>query len=112
MPCKLCSDPAGMGCFPLYGLGPHSHPTPTSTLLEEQTAYPGFTPNPDEPGMGWHWCPRCGDGHPSLSEADLLGIQMRALDAFGTGSAEGELWDQLLAAETARTIQAVAKGGA
>lgn len=47
-----------------------------------------------------------------LSNDTMRAIRTRALDEFGTGQAQGELWDQILMRETARTIQATAKGGA
>lgn len=47
-----------------------------------------------------------------LSNNTMRAIRTRALDEFGTGQAQGELWDQILMRETARTIQATAKGGA
>lgn len=68
MACAMCTDPDGAACFPLYGLGPHKHrsgPILGSTqLLPDQTAE-GFTPDPDEPGMGTWWCPHCGEGKPA-----------------------------------------------
>lgn len=47
-----------------------------------------------------------------LTDDTMRAIRTRALDEFGTGQAQGELWDQILMRETARTIQAAAKGGA
>ena len=49
--CAHCIDPDGEPCCPTYGRGP-------------LTAQPGFTPAPDEPGMGTWWCADCGDGRP------------------------------------------------
>lgn len=69
MSCEHCTDPDGVACFPLYGLGPHVHapgPILGSTRLLEQEAI-GFTPDPDEYGMGTWWCPHCGDGRPSMT---------------------------------------------
>lgn len=72
MSCALCTDPDGEPCFPMYGLGPHVHAVAHNaprglilggTVLLEQVA-DGFTPDPDEPGMGTWWCPVCGDGKP------------------------------------------------
>ena len=62
MACELCTDPDGMACFPLYGLGSHVHLPEGGTVMLPNDPHTGFTPNPDEPGMGWHWCPACGDG--------------------------------------------------
>lgn len=65
--CEQCTDPDGECCFPMYGLGPHTHEGVAehgwigSTRMLPQAA-DGFTPNPDEPGMGWWWCPTCGAG--------------------------------------------------
>lgn len=66
MPCEQCTDPDGEACFPLYGLGPHRHVSGV-TIMEEQSA-PGFTPDPDVPGLGTWWCPHCGDGKPEAKE--------------------------------------------
>lgn len=46
-----------------------------------------------------------------LTDDTMRAIRTRALDEYGTGQAQGELWDQILMRETARTIQAAAKGG-
>ena len=62
MPCEMCTDPDGIACFPMYGLGPHHHEGGGTTLTEKSA--PGFTPDPDCPGMGVWWCPHCGDGKP------------------------------------------------
>lgn len=72
MSCELCTDPDGVPCFPMYGLGPHVHkpgPMRGSTVLIEQVA-DGFTPEPNDPGMGVWWCPHCGDGKPVASTID------------------------------------------
>lgn len=68
MSCKLCTDPDGAACFPLYGLGPHTHkpgPMLGSTVMDEKQEADGFTPDPACPGMGVWWCPHCGDGKPA-----------------------------------------------
>ena len=71
MSCEFCTDPEGMPCFPVYGVGPHkcfwripgavigqSEPLPQdewpSNYLEDESC----------PGMGIYWCPHCGDGKP------------------------------------------------
>lgn len=64
MSCEKCTDPDGDQCFPLYGLGPHSHPEEGGTLFDEVQEADGFTPDKDEPGMGIWWCPHCGSGKP------------------------------------------------
>lgn len=67
MSCEHCTDEDGVGCFPVYGIGPHVHaagPIIGSTVLIEQVA-DGFTPEPNDPGMGVWWCPYCGDGRPN-----------------------------------------------
>lgn len=46
-----------------------------------------------------------------LTDDTMRAIRTRALDEFGVGQAQGELWDSILMRETARTIEAVAKGG-
>lgn len=71
MTCEKCTDLDGESCFPLYGLGPHKHVAfdidgmacMKTVMLEDQTA-PGFTPDPDVPGLGVWWCPHCEDGRP------------------------------------------------
>ena len=50
MPCKLCTDPDGVACFPVYGTG--------------QQGADGFTPDSAEPGFGTWWCIHCGHGKP------------------------------------------------
>lgn len=70
MTCEHCTDPDGVSCFPLYGLGPHTHrpgPMMGSTVFDEKQEAEGFTPNPDEPGMGVWWCPCCGEGKPDAA---------------------------------------------
>ena len=72
MSCAQCTDPDGNCCFPVYGLGPHTHapgPILGSTRMLTQGAGPGFSPDPDEPGMGTWWCPHCGEGNPATSGA-------------------------------------------
>lgn len=63
MTCEHCKDPDGIPCFPMYGLGPHEH-TPKGTFFYEAPTVPGYTPNPDEFGCGWYWCPYCEEGKP------------------------------------------------
>lgn len=69
MPCEMCTDPDGEGCFPVYGVGPHTHTTfgansfATVHLPPEQ--WPSnYQEDPDCPGCGTWWCPNCGDGKP------------------------------------------------
>lgn len=68
MSCGQCTDPEGIACFPQYGLGPHSHEASDSAWMHTAKARTyqavGYTPNPAEDGMGWWWCPSCGDGKP------------------------------------------------
>lgn len=59
MPCDLCTDPDGVACFPLYGIGPGKQ------------GAAGFTPDPAEPGCGTWWCPACGDGRPAQPAPDV-----------------------------------------
>lgn len=68
MSCERCTDPDGVACFPMYGLGPHTHkPVPMlgSTVMDAKQEAEGFTPDPACPGMGVWWCPHCGDGKPA-----------------------------------------------
>ena len=64
-----CTDPDGIPCFPMYGIGPHYHPQVgvCTTIMLPQSA-PGFSPDPNEPGMGTWWCPYCEDGKPALND--------------------------------------------
>lgn len=62
MSCEKCLDPDGVPCFPVYGLAPHVH-TPRGTVFTGEIPH-GFTPDPDSPGEGVHWCPNCGEGKP------------------------------------------------
>lgn len=65
MSCEWCTDPDGVPCFPLYGLGPHTHDDQSKTIMTPNGQVDGFTPNPNEPGMGTHWCLHCGEGKPT-----------------------------------------------
>jgi len=64
MSCEMCTDPDGVACFPMYGLGPHTH-TPNGIVFHENIELSGYTPDPDEFGYGWYWCPMCGSGKPT-----------------------------------------------
>lgn len=68
--CDMCTDPDGVPCFPIYGLGPHEHrgkSTIGSTVIldDRQQEVAGFTPSTTEAGMGFWWCPHCGSGKPA-----------------------------------------------
>ena len=75
MACERCTDPSGACCFPVYGVGPHTHrPGPvigsTEPLTEEQ--WPdGYTEDPDAPGLGVWWCPQCGAGKPETHNVTI-----------------------------------------
>jgi len=72
MTCKYCTDQDGAACFPMYGLGPHTHARGQilgSTVLDDKQEADGFTPDPDCPGMGTWWCSHCGDGNPAAIRA-------------------------------------------
>lgn len=72
MSCEYCTDPDGAACFPMYGIGPHKHIRAfAGTVILHGPAIPGYTPNPDEPGFGVHWCPHCGDGKPDTQPAEI-----------------------------------------
>lgn len=62
MSCEHCTDPDGIPCFPQYGHAPHVHTSKGMVFTGE--AVEGFTPDPDEPGMGTWWCPHCKEGKP------------------------------------------------
>lgn len=69
MSCEYCTDPDGAACFPLYGLGPHTHTCNGSwigsTIMEPKENWPSnYREDADCPGMGVWWCEHCGDGNP------------------------------------------------
>lgn len=73
MSCEFCTDPDGLGCFPVYGVGPHKHVGVTddpntwigSTVHLPKDDWPeNYQEDPDCPGMGTYWCPHCEDGKP------------------------------------------------
>jgi hypothetical protein len=69
MSCEHCTDPDGMPCFPMYGVGPHKHVGTSiigSTVLLPAEQWPeNYQEDPDCPGLGVWWCPYCGDGKPA-----------------------------------------------
>lgn len=71
MSCEMCTDSDGVACFPMYGLGPHSHPQGGGSVLIPGATMAGYTENPAEPGHGWHWCPSCGDGKSAAAEVSF-----------------------------------------
>lgn len=82
MACEHCTDPDGACCFPVYGIGPHTHrhgPVIGSTepLPRDQWPTEGYTEDSDSPGMGVWWCPFCGAGKPETPNAELTGTQQR-----------------------------------
>jgi len=81
MSCEKCTDPDGVGCFPIYGLGPHLHGAGYlgATVILPQEAE-GFTPDPDEPGMGVWWCPYCEDGKPAKTPPDRADASLDPLN--------------------------------
>ena len=65
MSCHYCTDPDGLPCFPVYGVGPHTHDARGKTILDDKDSWPdNFKEDPDTPGLGVWWCPYCGDGKP------------------------------------------------
>lgn len=71
MSCEYCTDPDGAPCFPIYGVGPHTHagiagnPLLGETIPLPREEWPeNYRENPNEPGHGVWWCPHCGDGKP------------------------------------------------
>lgn len=84
MPCELCLDPDGIPCFPVYGLGPHSHrdgPVSGNAVLNEVQEAEAYQEDPDTPGCGVYWCPYCGDGKPE--QAAVMQQPARAVDQHG-----------------------------
>jgi len=66
MTCEHCTDPDGSPCFPVYGVGPHTH-KPGSWMTGEMLppdSHPAYREDPESPGHGVYWCPVCGDGKP------------------------------------------------
>jgi len=68
MSCERCTDPDGIPCMPIYGLGPHAHTS--NGIVFTGAMPPGYTPDPDEPNMGVYWCPKCGEGKPQAKETE------------------------------------------
>lgn len=71
MSCEHCTDPEGDACYPQYGVGPHIcfHQIPGARIGQSQPLpreqWPAnYLENPDEPGCGVWWCPKCGEGQP------------------------------------------------
>lgn len=76
MSCDHCTDPAGMPCYPEYGVAPHEHvnvdPDRPATWIGSTRYLPreqwpsNFRPDPDNPHetTGTYWCPVCGHGKP------------------------------------------------
>ena len=75
MPCAHCTDPDGEPCFPSYGVAPHvchfkiGRPMGGSVFLPESDWPDNFKPDPDNPGCGTYWCPKCGHGKPETVKA-------------------------------------------
>jgi hypothetical protein len=77
MACEHCTDPDGDCCYPIYGVGPHTHvgvtSDPTSwigsTVALPQEQWPdNYQDDPDCLGFGTWRCPKCGEGKPSNAE--------------------------------------------
>lgn len=73
MSCDYCTDPDGEPCFPVYGVGPHRHVGDNlmgSTVMLPREKWPSnFQEDPECPGLGVWWCPKCGDGAPDEAGA-------------------------------------------
>lgn len=69
MPCYYCTDEDGVPCFPIYGVGPHTHrngPVSGPVVHAPPSEWPeNYLEDPDCPGHGTWWCPHCGDGKPA-----------------------------------------------
>ena len=75
MPCEHCTDPDGVPCYPLYGVGPHRHDLAHgiigSTRMLPREEWPtNFQEDPEAPGLGVWWCSHCGDGKPADEVSD------------------------------------------
>lgn len=71
MSCEACTDPDGVPCFPIYGIGPHVHRTDGSTQPTPKDQWPmAYREDPNCPGHGVYWCPVCGDGNPADEAGD------------------------------------------
>ncbi len=70
--CEFCNEPeSDESVYPVYGLAPHVHLglTGEASSFIGSTVMTGelpdnFIPDPDEPGMGVYFCPKCGAGKP------------------------------------------------
>jgi hypothetical protein len=90
MACEHCTDPDGDCCYPMYGVGPHAHTGVTydpaswigSTAELPQEQWPdNYQEDPDAPGLGIWWCPKCGEGKPS--NENLTGAAMEPPNNHG-----------------------------
>lgn len=70
MACKYCTDPDGVSCFPVYGVGPHIHTSGVTKIIGKEDWPTNFKEDPDCPGLGVWWCPHCGDGAPDDLQAN------------------------------------------
>lgn len=56
--------------FPQYGVAPHTHNMSNGTLIGSTQVIPNgewpnnFIEDPQEPGLGIWYCPKCMEGHP------------------------------------------------
>jgi hypothetical protein len=72
MSCHYCIDEDGDGSvFPSYGPAPHTcFYTIPYAVVGQSVELPrgewgdGFAEDPDAPGLGTYWCPKCGHGKP------------------------------------------------
>lgn len=83
MACKHCTDPAGVACFPTYGLAPHAHTNVAHVF--DLSPVDGFSPDPEDPTQGTWWCVHCGDGKPDeeLKVADRIYFGNGPLEFIG-----------------------------
>jgi hypothetical protein len=74
MCCERCLDPDGIPCFPMYGIGPHTHVAQagsdmkwigTTQALPRDEWPENYREDPASPGEGVWWCPECGEGKPA-----------------------------------------------
>lgn len=77
MSCEHCLDPeTGDVGYPVYGLGPHVHDTSAGWIGSTRTLnvqhWPdNYEPDPDAPGCGTWFCPKCKAGMPRAAGAPV-----------------------------------------
>ncbi len=74
MPCDYCTDPDGEPCYPSYGVAPHitSWDSGETVLIPVSPFLFNFVPDPESPGHGTWYCPRCLEGMPQSNRKTVV----------------------------------------